>query len=268
MLVTILGSGTSVGVPMIGRINPWNKHPKNQRMRTSCLIEPFGRGGPAILIDTSPDLRQQVLQFFPKKNPRLDTVLITHEHADHLHGIDDIRPFNFIQKASIPFYAEDRVLKILKNRFSYIFNPVQVGGGIPKVSLHSVSNKKFRLTEASDPRLKKFEVEPLPLNHGKITTLGYRMGPFAYLTDFHEIPEARFSRLEGLDLLVMSCLRPKPHPTHVHIELAFEYARRINAKRTIFTHLGTEIEYEAFEKTLPPRCRPAYDGRQLRVAWK
>src|SRR3989344_5608318 len=134
MVVTILGCGTSVGVPMIGRIKPWHKEPRNQRLRASILVEPFGSGGPAVLVDTSPDLRQQALRYFPKK-PRLDAVLMTHEHADHLHGLDDVRAFNFLNHRPIPFYGEKRTMETIRVRFAYVFHPTQVGGGLPHLLL-------------------------------------------------------------------------------------------------------------------------------------
>src|SRR3989338_4298760 len=265
MVVTILGCGTSVGVPMLGRVMPWHKQPRNQRLRASILIEPYGGGGPAILVDTSPDLRQQALRFFPKK-PRLDAVLMTHEHADHLHGIDDVRPFNFIHQRAIPFYGERRTLDKIRLVFDYIFNPPQVGGGVPDILLHEVASDNFALeleTEAGKKR--RLEVVPLPLIHGQVSVLGFRIGSVAYLTDLSEIPESTFSRLENLDLLILDCLRPKPHTTNLHIEKSLEYARRIKAKKTVFTHMGSEIEYESFRKSFPPRMAPAFDGMKIRL---
>ena len=155
MLVTILGCGTSVGVPMIGMDGPRFKHPKNRRMRVSCLLEPFGRGGPTILIDTSPDLREQVLRYFPKTNPHLDAILITHYHADHLHGLDDIRPFNFYQKHAIPLYGQEETLEAVKRKFDYIFEAIQIGGGLPQLTMHRVGENPFYLREARDPKVQQ-----------------------------------------------------------------------------------------------------------------
>ncbi len=265
MVVTILGCGTSVGVPMIGmQGKPQFKNPKNWRLRASVLIEPFGRGGPAILVDTAPDLRQQVLRFFPKK-AQLDAILLTHTHADHLHGLDDIRPFNFHQKGPIPLYGENHALEEIKTKFSYIFHPYQEGGGVPRLILHPINHDPFTLSSCHDALLHKIIVTPLVLAHGKIGTLGFRIGQFAYLTDCSYIPDETIAKMRGLDVLVLDCLRPKPHSTHLHVDLALEYARRIGARKTVFTHMSHELEYEAFRKSLPRGMVPAYDGMQLRL---
>jgi phosphoribosyl 1,2-cyclic phosphate phosphodiesterase len=267
MVVTILGCGTSVGVPLIGMQNrsQFRKNPRNWRLRASALLEPFGRGGPAILIDTSPDLREQGIRYFPKK-PRLDAILLTHTHADHLHGLDDIRPFNFYQKHSIPLFGEAWALDEVKVKFSYVFHPVQEGGGLPRLTLHPVASDPFPLTPCQDPALHSLEVTPLPLEHGKISVLGFRLGPFAYLTDCSYIPDETIAKMQGLEVLVLDCLRPKPHSTHLHVELALDYARRIGARKTVFTHMGYELEYDSFRKSLPRGMAPAHDGMQLRVS--
>lgn len=265
MLITILGCGTSVGVPMIGRVEKHHKNPKNQRLRASILVEPFGRGDAAVLIDTSPDLRQQVMRYFPRKNPRLDAVLMTHEHADHLHGIDDIRPFNFLQNRQIPFYGEKRTMDTIRHRFEYIFFPTQIGGGLPQISLEEINDSPFTLRLESQTGQRSLEVIPLPLIHGVISCLGFRIGSMAYITDCSAIPETTLARLEGLELLILDCLRPKAHTTHLNVEKALAYARRIRAKKTIFTHMATEIEYESFRKSLPKGMMPAYDGQQIRL---
>lgn len=266
-IVTILGCGTSVGAPMIGmQGNSMFKNPKNNRLRASLLIEPFGRGGPAILVDTSPDLRQQALRYFPQKNPRLDAILLTHVHADHLHGLDDIRPFNFYQREAIPLYAEPHALDQVRKKFAYIFEPTQEGGGKPRLSLHAVQSKNFALKDCGDPALHSLEVIPLPLAHGNQSCLGFRIGPVAYLTDCSYIPEETMAKMQGLEVLILDCLRPKPHSTHLHVELALEYAHKIGAKKTVFTHMNYELEYEAFKKSLPRGMVPAYDGMQIRFA--
>lgn len=266
-VVTVLGCGTSVGAPMIGLQNrPQFRNPKNRRLRASVLIEPFGRGGPAFVIDTSPDFREQALRYFPKKNPRLDAILLTHTHADHLHGLDDIRPFNFLQHAPIPLYAEPHALEEVQTKFAYIFHPTQEGGGKPRLNLHEIGKNPFPLNGCADPRLHRLEVIPLTLVHGHISSLGFRVGAFAYLTDCSYIPDETIAKMQGLEVLILDCLRPRPHSTHMHVELSLEYARKIGAKKTVLTHMSWELEYERFKKSLPRGIVPAYDGMQFRVS--
>ncbi len=264
-VATILGCGTSTGVPMVGMQHlPQFKNPKNWRLRASVLVEPFGRGGPALLIDTSPDLRQQILKFFPKKL-RLDGILLTHTHADHLHGLDDIRPFNFYQKGAIPLFSDGYSLDQVRLKFSYIFHAMQEGGGLPKLTLHEIKNAPFQLKACTDPLLQSLSVTPLPLDHGKSMSLGFRIGGFAYLTDCSYIPDDTLVKMQGLEVLVLDCLRPRPHSTHLHVDLALEYARKIGAKKTVFTHMSGDIDYEVFRKSLPRGMVPAYDGMQIRL---
>lgn len=241
---------------------PQFRRKKNWRLRASCLIEVGGRGGPAILIDTAPDLREQILRYFPK-NPRLDAILLTHSHADHLHGLDDIRPFNFRQKRALPLYSEPQVLEDIRTKFAYIFHPTQEGGGKPQLELHPVTETPFAL-----PGIPNLLVTPIPLKHGNISCLGFRVGNFAYLTDLSEIPPSSLELLRDLDLLVLDCLRPHPHSTHIHLEKSLDYARRIKAKRTIFTHMSWELDYYKLRKTLPPGQEPAYDGMQILIGEK
>ena len=243
---------------------PQFRQEKNWRMRASVLLEPFGRPGPAILIDTSPDLRAQAIRFFPAE-PRLDAILLTHTHADHLHGLDDIRPFNFHQKHTIPLYAQPQSLEDIRIRFAYAFRGSYEGGGLPQLELHAVESSPFRLTNCADPALHSLEVQPLPVIHGRSHVLGFRLGKIAYVTDCSYIPDTTIALMQGLEVLVLDCLRPKPHSTHLHVDLALDYARKIGAQRTVFTHMGWELEYEAFAKSLPEGITPAYDGMQITV---
>lgn len=269
MVVTVLGCGTSVGSPIIGAQNhPQYQNPKNNRLRSSLLVEPYGRGGPAIVIDTSPDFRAQALRHFPSEKPRLDAILLTHTHADHLHGLDDIRPFNFYQKEPIPLYSSQHYLNEVRVKFAYIFEPSKEGGGKPRLKLVPIEEKKFVLKECSDKTLQRLEITPLFLKHGSIISLGYRIGSIAYTTDCHNIPDQALQQMQGLDLLFLDCLRPKPHSTHMHVELSLKYAQKIAARKTIFIHMNHELEYEEFSKQLPSGIEPAYDGMQFHVPWK
>jgi phosphoribosyl 1,2-cyclic phosphate phosphodiesterase len=204
--------------------------------------------GKTFLIDTSPDLRQQAMS---NKIFWLDAVLYTHPHADHMHGVDELRTFNFLMGRPIPIYGNDWSLSELKEKFSYIFKYTQEGGGKPKLDLHQIKG----VTNISG-----VQVTPLPLVHGTMPVLGFRINDMAYITDCSTIPDKTLRLMRDLDVLVLDCLRPNAHPTHLCIDEALELAHRIRARRTYFTHMGHEIEYERFAKSLPKGMYPAHDG--------
>ena len=251
MIVTFLGTGTSTGVPVIGcrcRICS-SDDPRNSRMRQSAKIEANGK---YFLIDTTPDLRAQLLR---DPIPRLDFILFTHSHSDHLMGLDDIRPFNFRQREVIHAFANAPTAKAIRRAFSYIWTDTQIGGGKPQLELHEVDGE-FRHDG--------IEIIPLPVCHGDWTILGYRIGPFAYITDTNGIPDATIELLRGVDTLALDGLRPSPpHPTHFTIGEAVEAAKRIGARITYLIHLTHEIDHASCEATLPPNVRLAYDGLRL-----
>lgn len=254
MKVTVLGSGTSVGVPMIGCRCPvcLSPNPKNRRLRSSCLFSVRGKN---LLIDTSPDLRLQALTHGLE---RVDAVLYTHDHADHVHGIDDLRMFNVIQGATIPVFCDEGMVGHLKKKFSYIFPPVGSEKSpyfTPQLSLHAVSG---RFDCVGVP------VQMIPCEHGpKGITMNYRIGDVAWLTDTSGISEGSLQKLQGLDVLFIDGLRLKPHPTHLHLEAALAYARRIAARRTYLIHLTHDYDHEAFNAQLPDGIALAYDGLTL-----
>jgi len=252
MRVTFLGTGTSTGVPVVGchcRVCT-SDNPRNQRLRQSVSIEASGRH---FLIDTTPDLRLQLLRH---PIPRLDFLLFTHSHSDHLMGLDDIRPFNFRQRESIHAFANPMTAKAIRRAFSYIWDTgSQLGGGKPQLELH----------EVEEPFVHEgIEIVPIPVDHGDWTILGFRIGSFAYITDTNGIPPASMKLLEGIEVLALDGLRPAPHhSTHFVIGEAVECAQKIGARETWLIHLAHDVEHEEVEATLPPGIRLAYDGLVL-----
>lgn len=253
MIVSFLGTGTSTGVPVVGcrcRVCT-STHPHNKRLRQSVKIE---AGGKHFLIDTTPDLRLQLLR---DPIPRLDFILFTHSHSDHLMGLDDIRPFNFRQREPIRAYANPMTAKAVRRAFSYIWNDSQEGGGKPQLDLVEIGGAFEH---------EGVEIIPIPVAHGDWTILGFRVGKFAYITDTNGIPPASMKLLEGVEILALDGLRPAPpHPTHFTIDEAIAAARAIGPRETWLIHLTHDVDHEAFEATLPKGFRLAYDGLRLEL---
>lgn len=250
--ITVLGSGTSVGIPMVGctcavcRSND----PRDQRLRCSVLIRHEGRN---ILVDTTPDFRQQALRI---NLDRLDGILITHAHADHVMGLDDIRPFNFWQKRPIPLYGSPETLGALERIFSYIFRTSEKQSAVPKIETHAFDEDSFDLCG--------LEIQPVRVHHGSDCKVhGFRVGGAAYLTDHNQIPEESLDKLRGLEVLFLDALRHKPHPTHSTVERSLGYSVMLNAKCTYFTHISHDLAHAETEKKLPPNVRLAYDGLKV-----
>lgn len=252
MRVTFLGTGTSTGVPVVGchcRICT-SPNPKNKRLRQSVAIEANGKH---FLIDTTPDLRLQLLQH---PIPRLDFLLFTHSHSDHLMGLDDIRPFNFRQREPIQAFANPMTAKAVRRAFSYIWDmSTQIGGGKPQLEL----------VEIEEPFTHQgVDIVPIPVEHGDWTILGFRIGNFAYITDTNGIPERSMELLRGVEVLALDGLRPAPrHPTHFVIAEAVAAAKEIGARETWLIHLTHDVEHDEIEATLPDGIRLAYDGLVL-----
>lgn len=248
--ITVLGSGTSTGIPVIGCRCPvcLSDHPYNQRTRCSAILS-YGKYN--ILIDTSTDLRQQVLR---EDISHIDAVFYTHCHADHVHGIDDLRGFNINSKIPIPLYGSKQTLATIRNNFSYIFNHTEPVSYIPQLELHPISQaiELFGLT-----------IIPIPMQHGHIQAFGYRCGPVAYLTDCNAIPSSSLDLLQDLELLILDGLRFTPHNTHFNIPQAIEIARIINAKQTLLTHLSHEVDHSIHDQELPVGINLAYDGQNF-----
>jgi phosphoribosyl 1,2-cyclic phosphate phosphodiesterase len=252
MKVIILGSATSTGVPIIGCACPvcTSASPLNKRTRCSVFVEVNGRN---ILIDTSTDLRCQALKH---RITRLDAVLYTHSHADHTHGIDELRVYNFVNKSTIRCYGNAQTIDNIRNNFRYIFDGVESAGGKPNLALNVVS-ERFDFDG--------IWITPVDIYHADWTILGYRIGGMAYLTDCSGIPDRSWDRLRDLDVLIISALRYKPHPAHLNVEQAVEVARKLKPGLTVFTHMGHELDYETLSKELPPSIVPAYDGMELEL---
>jgi len=251
--ITVLGSGTSMGVPAIGCHCDvcTSNDPRDNRLRPSILIRYGGRN---VLIDTTPDFRTQALR---AKINRLDAILFTHEHADHIMGLDDVRPFNFRQKCSIPIFAAEETLGSILRAFQYIFDERPSESSIPKLEAHVLDGRPFDLFG--------MEFRPLRLMHGRAKTFGYRFGAAAYLTDHNEIPPESLDQLHDLDVLFLDALRYKPHPTHSTVERSIEIAEHLNPRRTYFTHICHELPHARTEASFPPRIRLAYDGLEIVV---
>jgi phosphoribosyl 1,2-cyclic phosphate phosphodiesterase len=256
--VTMLGSGTSTGVPVIGcRCSVCtSEDPRNRRLRCSLRIEVLRPGEDRILlVDSPPDLRQQALTH---RIDRVDAVLYTHAHADHIYGLDDLRAFNFRQDRPIPCYGSGQTLTRLRQSFAYVFDgSPEEGGGKPQLDLVEV-REPFLLAGR--------RIQPVPVGHGNMEVFGYRLGRFAYVTDCNRIPEASRSALQGLEVLILGALRYRPHPTHYHLEEAVKVAQELGAERTIFTHLSHEVDHGSLKITLPPGIELGYDGLRFEIA--
>lgn len=250
--VTVLGSGTSVGVPTIGcscKVCA-SDDPRDKRLRPSILVR-YGRRN--LLVDTTPDFREQILR---ARVQRLDAVLFTHGHADHILGLDDVRPFNYRQ-GSVPVYANADTLATLRRVFDYIFDGRVSESSVPRLQVHELDGRPFDLFG--------LPVTPIPLKHGSADIFGYRFGPVAYLTDHSAIPPESAEKLRGLEVLFLDALRHKPHPTHTTVERALRHVEELAPKRAFFTHISHDLAHALVESRLPPRVRLAYDGLEITV---
>jgi len=252
MRLTFLGTGTSTGIPLLGcgcevcR----SADPRDCRTRPSLLVEFDGH---AVVIDTSPDFRFQALR---AGMTRLDAVLFTHAHADHVLGLDDVRGFYFRQQTPIPIYADARCMASIRQIFAYIFDGDYPYGGLAKLE-PNIIDQPFPLWGLT--------FTPVPVLHGNLPILGFRFGPAAYVTDFSTIPDASLALLEGLKVLVLAALRHKPHPAHSTIEQSLAVVERLRPQQTYFTHIAHEVGHEQTGRRLPPHVELACDGLQLEV---
>lgn len=250
MRITFLGTGTSRGVPVIGCDceTCTSSNPRNKRLRASLLIESQG----TVVIDTSVDFREQMLRQNVK---RLDAVVYTHSHVDHILGLDDVYPFTVRSGEAMRLYASARTLKELKITFRHLFQGPRYPG-IPKVESIPIDG---------DFQIADLKFEPIEVFHGKMPVLGYRLDRFAYLTDVNFIPEESIQRLQGIEYLVLDALRYKSHPTHFTVAEAIQAAERLGARTTYLVHMCHDVEHDKGNASLPESVTFAYDGLALEV---
>lgn len=251
MQLIMLGVGSSAGTPVIGCSCRTCTSADERNKRTRCSAALVLPTGETILIDTGPDLRQQALR---ENLNRVDAVLYTHTHADHLHGIDDLRAFCQLQRQQIPLYGSQETLQHIASKFSYVLREPGDFWELPVLAARRVT-EPFELFGVM--------IIPIPVKHGNSDILGYRIGNIAYITDVSEIPDSSLALLQGLEVLMLDCLRFRTHPTHINLEQSLQYAGLINAKQTYLIHMTHEIEFGDVSQRLPSSVRLGYDG--LRV---
>ena len=250
--IVILGSGTSMGVPTLGCTCAvcTSTDPRNTRTRPSIAIEWEGN---RVLIDTGPDFRQQALR---EKIDHVDAVLYTHPHADHILGLDDLRPLSFRHPAGMSLYADDRTIKVLETVFAYTFSPNAKYPTRARVNLQSLNGH-------DSAEIAGAVFQRVPLLHGELPVAGFRFGSAAYLTDMSVIPDTSLPLLDGLDVLILDALRKEPHPSHANVEQALAWIDRVRPRRAYFTHMSHELDHAETENELPPHVRLTYDGLRI-----
>lgn len=255
---TILGCGSSGGVPRLGGL--WGEcdpsNPKNRRRRCSLLVERVTEDGTTrVLIDTSPDMRQQLLD---ADVGYLDAVVFTHGHADHIHGIDDLRMIVFNRKSRLPVWADGPTQERLYGGFAYVFHQPEGSPYPPLLNMHTIDGDVTITGAGGDIVFEPFEVD-----HGSINALGFRIGDLAYVPDVAEIPEASWSKLSDLKVWIVDALRRTPHPTHAHLERTLEWIERAKPEHAVLTNMHIDLDYETVLNETPRHIEPAYDGMQI-----
>jgi phosphoribosyl 1,2-cyclic phosphate phosphodiesterase len=259
---TILGCGSSPGVPRIdgdwGVCDPAN--PKNRRRRCALLVERYdGDKRTVVLVDTGPDVREQIID---AGIVAIDAVLYTHDHADHAHGIDDLRILAYRARSRVKVYFDEATGALLQRRFDYCFKTPEGSAYPPIVKGHIIkAGEPLTIDGAGGP----IEILPFRQHHGDIDTFGFRFGTLAYSSDVHDVPAESLPALEGLDVWIVDALRYTRHPSHFSVEEALDWIRRIGPKRAILTHLHIDLDYETLSNELPDGVEPAYDGMRLEL---
>ena len=251
--ITVLGSGTSVGVPTIGCTCAVcrSTDPRDNRLRPSILVSFAERN---VLIDVTPDFRTQALR---SRISRLDAVVFTHAHADHIMGLDDVRPFNFRQAGHIPIYAAPEAMETIQRSFQYIFDGRRQESNVPRLTPRILDGRPFDVFGV--------EFAPVPVLHGSARVYGFRFGAAAYLTDHSGIPASSMAMLRGLDVLFLDALRYKPHPTHSTVAQSVKTVEELQPRRAYLTHLCHDLQHERAESLLPANVRLAYDGLEIEL---
>lgn len=249
---TILGSGTSTGVPMLACDceTCMSGDSRDKRLRASALVR---WPGSTVVIDTTPEFRIQMLRAHARA---LDAVLLTHNHADHVNGLDDLRQFTFGSQRRIPVYGHPRTMRWVRSHFDYVWEATQMGGGLPKIDLVPI-DRPFTVNDVL--------FTPIPVRHGVLTVYGYRVGDVAYISDVSAIPEESMALLGGLDTLFLDAVRYRPHSTHFHVATAVDAAQRIGARQTYLTHLNHDLMHCRLVRELPAGVAPAHDGLTVRT---
>jgi len=254
MKITILGCGGSGGVPLIG--NEWGdcdpNEPRNRRTRVSILVED---GDQTLLVDTSPDMRQQLLNANVKD---ISAILYTHAHADHAHGIDNIRSLNWLLRRPVPVYANEQTLACLVHSFSYIFEPP------PKTNRFIKPSVKPHLLEP-EMTFQNIKIKTFEQSHGDVISMGYRFNDFGYSTDASALTDEAFEILKGVKVWVVSAIRRKPHYTHAHLDRALEWIDRVKPEKAYLTHMDQSMDYAQLKSELPANVEPAYDGLEIKL---
>ena len=253
MQVTFLGTGTSMGIPMIGcqcKVCQ-SKDPRDKRTRTSVWLKINGIN---IIIDTGIDFRQQALR---ENISTVDAVLFTHHHVDHIFGLDELRAINFLQKKPVAIYSSDHTYQHLKRVYKYVFDNSCYPSDTPEIDHQLIDEDPFQVFN--------IEIIPVPLFHGELPVFGFRIGNFSYCTDVSRIPPESYELLQGSDVVVLGALRDRPHPTHFTIEQAVVEAQKIGAKKTYLVHLSHEVGHQELFARLPENVQPAFDGLRINV---